>query len=150
VMTFEQKHGNYTITLTADPAHPFVGQFRVDINLFNATRISLFSDICSQCDVFGIHKNPGNDFDLSTPTTTLTLTGKDPTLLGWQAGDQVATHSLGTGGGPLGNPPGASLFRSSVASLPLTFLDHEDVIGVNDQSWNGSYMTDTSGAATIN
>jgi hypothetical protein len=139
VMTFDH-NGAFTIDLTADAAHPFTGQFRVNINVYNPSapaQSSFFSDNV-------------NDYDLgSTTTTTLSLTGSNLTLKHWKAGNQVATHSLGLNHGPLGNPPGVSLFRSSVANLPFTFLTSEDVIGVNDQSWNGSYMTDTSGTATI-
>jgi hypothetical protein len=139
-MSWKPNNGHYTIVLTADTAHPFTGQFRVNINVYNPSApagFSLFSDTL-------------NDYGLgSTTTTTLTLTGSNATLKHWNAGDQVATHSFGLNGGPLGNPPGVSLFRSSVVNLPFSFLTNEDVIGVNDQSWNGFYMTDTSGAATI-
>jgi hypothetical protein len=138
-MNWKPNNGKYTIVLTADMAHPFTGQFRVNINVYDPSapsQSSLFSDTL-------------NDYNLgSTTTTTLTLTGSDPTLKHWNAGDQVATHSLGLNNGPLGNPPGVSLFRSSVSNH-LTFLADEDVIGVNDQSWNGLYMTDPSGTATI-
>src|SRR5882724_11154883 len=44
---FDNATGDYTITLTATTANPFVGQFRVNINLFNPDAITianLFSD----------------------------------------------------------------------------------------------------------
>ena len=63
-----------------------------------------------------------------------------------QVGDHVATNDLGAGFAPLGNPPSATYFRSSVDTEPLpgTFLTHEDVIGYNDLTGDVS-----SGVATI-
>jgi hypothetical protein len=144
-MTFDQKTGDYTIDLTADAAHPFSSQFRVNINVFNADappKYSLFQDVCRQCDTFDIKANSGNDFDLPTSSLTLRLIGTSRTLKYWNPDNRVATTTWAG----LGNPPGASLFRSSVLNLPLTSppLTNEDVIGYNDQTGDGS-----SGVAII-
>jgi hypothetical protein len=131
-------HQNYTITLTADSLHPFAGQFRVSMNLYdpsapttfdNSAKSSedFFSLACKNCAVFNPKVNAG-DFNLGTATTSLTLTGKETILQFWSAGDQVTTSTWAG----LGNPPGVSLFRSSVAGLPFTFLTNEDLIGVDD------------------
>lgn len=116
-LSFDKATGNYTIILTADSANPFRGDFRVNINLFNPDtgttdpNPSFFQDVV-------------NDFSLTTPTDTLTLTGRNPRLQAWNAGDRVATNSLGGGA----NPDNSSLFRSSVTGFPIGFLTNEDVI----------------------
>ncbi len=121
VMSFDNTTGQYAIVLTADAAHPFVGQFRININLFDPDvgttnpNPSFFSDVHS-------------DFDLTNPTTTLTFTGTQLNLEAWAAGQRVFTNSLaGTG-----NPDGVSLFRSSVSGFPIGFLTNEDVIAFRD------------------
>lgn len=143
-------NGKYAIELTADPANPFTGQFRININVYNPSSTSsakVFRHVCSQCQKFGNMNK--SDFDLgSATTTTLTLSGGDPELKLWKAGDQVATNSYAG----LGNPPGSSLFRSSVNTQPLpgTFLTNEDMIGADDQTWDGVSTWDgSSGLATI-
>lgn len=115
-MTFSNITGDYMISLTADPSNPFVGVFRININLYNQDTgttnpfPSFFTDVL-------------NDFDLANPTTQITLSGTNPVLLAWEAGDRVFTNSLeGTG-----NPDGISLFRSSVNS-DGGFLTDEDFI----------------------
>lgn len=113
-VVFDNATGVYEIVLRATAAHPFVGLFRVNINLFNpdtAAGNSLFQDTV-------------NDFNLATATTELTLTGTNVHLEFWDAGDQVATN---TNAG-LGNPPGSSFFRSGVSNFPLGFLTNEDAI----------------------
>ncbi len=106
-LAFDKASGAYTITLRAGPASPFLGAFRVNVNLFNpdtgttAQNPSFFADNL-------------NDFDLAAPMTTLTLTGVNPRLTSWNAGDRVAPATP-----PLGNPEGLSSFRSSVLDLPI-------------------------------
>jgi hypothetical protein len=112
--------GNYTLYLIADPAHPFVGQFRVNINLYNVDvdpAFAAFSRACTKkCGGFG-----GNtDFDLPNPITKLVIPGRDPVLTHWRAGDRAVTSSFS------GLAPG--LFRSGVDSFPLTFFTNEDCI----------------------
>lgn len=143
VMSFRSNSGEYTIVLTADAAHPFLGQFRVNINLYDPSAPSGQSTFqhVAQSSAFDPKANKGNDFDLPVAQTTLTLTGHNQVLKSWKAGDLVATSTWAG----LGNPPGAALFRSSVDGLPFTFLTNEDVIGYNDQTGDGS-----SGVATVN
>jgi hypothetical protein len=82
--TFDDATGAYTIVLTADPANPFVGEFRININLFypdtgtTARNPSYFGDT-------------GNDFNLSSPGSTIELTGTRVSLMQWVEGDRVAT-----------------------------------------------------------
>ncbi len=86
--------GNYKIYLTADSSHPFVGKFRVNINLFNPDadpNDSAFSDACTKkCGAF----DGNTDYDIRTPTTKLKITGRDPVLTHWAAGDRVVTSSF--------------------------------------------------------
>jgi hypothetical protein len=142
-------HQNYTIALTADNGHPFTGQFRVTVNLYDPSAPTtydngaksfedFFSLSCKNCATFNPKSN-ANDFDLGTGiATSLTISGKNSILQFWSAGDQVATSTYAG----LGNPPGASLFRSSVDGLPFTFLTNEDMIGVDDATCD-PYATST-------
>jgi len=127
---FDNTTGNYTITLTATTANPFVGQFRVNVNLFNPDAIaadSLFSDA-------------SNDYNLAAATTSLTLTGTNPHLLAWHTGDRVATNSF-----PFGDPPGVTLFRSTVTNFPIGFLTNEDAIAYG----TGGFKTITPPVLTV-
>jgi hypothetical protein len=113
-MVFDDATGNYQIVLRAKVAHPFVGSFRVNINLFNpdtAPSNSLFSDVF-------------NDFNLANATTKLILTGTNANLIAWKATDRVATNDQAG----LGSPPGTTLFRSSATNFPIGFLTNEDAI----------------------
>jgi hypothetical protein len=121
---FDTATGGYEIILNAAPARPFVGIFRVNINLFNPDVVpaqSLLQDVL-------------NDYNLTMPTTQLRLTGVSANLLVWGAGQRVASNTLAG----LGNPPMATLFRSAVNNFPLTFLTNEDAIAYG-----------TAGATTI-
>jgi hypothetical protein len=111
---FDNSTGRYSIVLRATAANPFVGVFRVNINLFNpdtAPSQSLLQDAV-------------NDFNLATATTKLTLMGTNSNLLAWSAGNRVATNTEAG----LGNPPGSSFFRSTVTNFPIGFLTNEDAI----------------------
>ncbi len=68
--------------------------------------------------------NTFNDFNLSNPTSKLTLVGNHWALRTWDVNDRVFTNSLS--GTP--NPPSVSLYRSSVSNFPMGFLTNEDVI----------------------
>ena len=107
--------GDYTIDITADAANPFTGDFRVNINLFNATLDEFFQNVF-------------NDFALGGATQTLvTLTGTDTDLTDWLPTHDIATSTLAG----LGNPPGSTFFRSSVADLPFgPTCTAEDIIGI--------------------
>lgn len=121
VMTFDNTTGLYEIVLTADAAHPFLGDFRININLYN-------QDLGTSNIDPAFFADAGNDFSLSVPATTITLTGTSAHLLAWAPGNRVFTNSLaGTG-----NPDGTTLFRSSVLGLPFEFLTNEDVIAFQD------------------
>ena len=106
VFNFDSSAATYTITLTATSANPFVGVFRVNINLLNpdtSDNDSLFSD-------------NQRDFDLATAATTLILSGTNLKLLSWRIGNRVATNDLA-----FGNPPGTGItaFRSAVTEFKL-------------------------------
>lgn len=120
---FFDSKGNYQIYLTADSSHPFVGKFRVNINLFNPDadpNDAAFSDACTKKCEAGFGGN--TDYDILTPTTKLKIIGRDPVLMHWAAGDRVVTSSFA------GLTPAGLLFRSGVDSFPLTFLTNEDCI----------------------
>jgi hypothetical protein len=109
VTTFDSATGAFAITLTASQAHPFVGNFMINMNFFNpdtgttAQNPSFFTDDLQA-------------FNLRTSTTKLVLTGTDTRLLSWDAGERVASNNI-----PFGNPGGGiSAFRSSVLDLPLS------------------------------
>lgn len=120
---FDNTTGDYEIVLTANPAFPFTGYFRININLFNPDTgfgtqrfPSVFNDVA-------------NDFNQSYSTTTITLSGTNPCLVYWEAGDRVATNSE-----PFGNPDGTALFRSTVTNFPIGFLTNEDAIAYGNVS----------------
>jgi hypothetical protein len=117
LMTWDPGTGDYEITIQTDAANPFIGDFRININLFNVVDPSFFQDTF-------------NDFLLNAPVHTLILTGNSSILQGWEIGDDVFTNSLG--GTP--NPPGSSLFRTSVTSRPFGFLTNEDFIAFADNT----------------
>lgn len=111
--TFESDTGAYEITMTSSADNPFIGDVRINVNLFNpdtgttALNPSFFQDVV-------------NDFSLTTPSTTITLTGSNPNLLAWEAGDRVAACA-GPGGiipeacsASLGHPDGISAFSTGV------------------------------------
>jgi len=124
VFEFDDGTGDYEIVLRADEANPFVGSFRVNINLFNP-------DVGTTAQFPAFFQDALNDFSLGgTEQTELRLTGSDPALTNWGTGDRVFTNSLaGTG-----NPDGTSLFRSSVVDAAGGFLTNEDVIAFGDLS----------------
>ncbi len=114
-LRWDQATGDYQITFFATGQAPFRGAIRVNVNLFNVDDGSFFQDAV-------------NDFDFATPQVRLTLTGTDPTLTGWDAGERVHTNSLG--GTP--NPPGTRLFRTAVNGFPLEPLTNEDFVAFAD------------------
>jgi hypothetical protein len=129
---FDNATGDYTITLTATTANPFVGQFRVNINLYNPDAVisdNFFSDVF-------------NDYNLASATTSLTLTGTNSHLLAWHSGDRIATNDL-VFGYPTGT--GTTLFRSSVSNFPMGFLTNEDPIAYGA----GGFTTVTTPVLTV-
>ncbi|MBI5085121.1 MAG: PEP-CTERM sorting domain-containing protein [Acidobacteria bacterium] len=115
-MWFDNTTGDYTIKLTADAANPFIGTFRINLNLFNPDTGSVAQDPSYFVDTM-------NDYDLASPVTEIILTGTNTRLISWGAGDRVAYTST-----PLGNPTGIALFRSGVWS-PLPLAGTEDMFG---------------------
>jgi len=114
-LTIDETSGAYTIEITADSANPFIGDFRINVNLFNATLDEFF-------------QNTFNDYSLSSATTSIWLSGADIELSDWLPSHSIATSTYAG----LGNPSGISLFRSSVGDLPLApICVSEDIIGVN-------------------
>jgi hypothetical protein len=103
-MNFDNVTGNYNIVLTATPANPFVGMFRLNVNLLNP-------DTTASDSFFTDNQN---DFILAVATTSVTLTGTSSLLLTWNAADRVATNDL-----PFGNPPGVGGFVSNVLNIPF-------------------------------
>jgi hypothetical protein len=115
VVVFDSVTGNFKITLTSTAAQPFLGAFRVNVNLFDPTRLpthSFFQDTLQ-------------DYNLATAKTKLILTGTNPNLVFWAAGDTVATNTQASGGV---NPPGSTLYRTTVSNFPIGFLTNEDAI----------------------
>lgn len=113
--TFDNTTGDYEIILTASAANPFAGGFRIVVVLFNP-------------DTGTTAQNPAffsalNDFFLTTPTTAITLTGSDPKLLTWEAGDRVAACQgtsfveFGPCLGGLGLPDGIAGFATGVITF---------------------------------
>ena len=107
--------GSYSLRITADSANPFIGAFRININLFNLSLDEYF-------------QSGFNDDNLSLPQEEVVLTGTDPELTDWQDDHTIATSTYDG----LGNPPGVSLFRTSVADLPFeSICVSEDIIGLD-------------------
>jgi len=123
--TFDSVTGAYTIDLHASPAHPFVGSFRINVNLFNP-------DTGTLNPVPSFFSDTGNDITLIAPTTVQTISGVNANLLSWDIGDQVAIGSAA-----FGNPDGISAFGSEVRDLPGgPFI--RDMIGTTDNINNGA------------
>lgn len=115
VVVFDNTTGSYKITLTTTNAQPFMGAFRININLFNPSRLpdhSLFYDW-------------HNNYDLVTPATKIVLRGVLPDLLSWAMGDTVATNTIASGGIA---PPDSSGYRCTVWNLPVVWPLMEDNI----------------------
>jgi len=121
-LVFDRSTGDYRIVLTASSDAPFVGAFRVNVNLFNPALGSARDP--------AVFSHTMADFDLSAPVTELVLAGTNPRLMQWEKGHEVYTNSLD--GTP--NPDGTSLFRSSVSNFPMGFLTNQDVIAPRDRA----------------
>jgi hypothetical protein len=119
--SFDQATGAYTILLTADAAHPFQGDFRININIFNA-------DTGTTNPTPSFFTDTGNDYYSVSPVSTFTLTGTNANLKSWDVGDRVATSSV-----PFGNPDSSSYFRSMVWELPFP-SPGEDIIAYGDSA----------------
>jgi hypothetical protein len=93
--------GDYTLIWRASPAQPFIGNFRLNANLFNAdaeASTSFFSDTF-------------NDYSLVQPQTIIIENGSSaPQLTSWLDGDRIASACPE----PLGCPPLVSVFWSGL------------------------------------
>lgn len=109
---FDPVTGGYEIRLDTDPARPFHDDFRVNVNLFNATDTVFFTDNV-------------NDFDLASATSQLTLTDTSSLLVTWEPGDRVYTNDL------CSQRPDPSVFCSTfdVPRPPPGFLFRSGVLG---------------------
>lgn len=92
--TYDNTTGAFETIYTADPSKPFIGEFRLNTNLFNPDTGTINQDPSFFQDTF-------NDFNLLTSTTTIVLTGTNSRLLSWDLGDRVANDSA-----PFGTPSG--------------------------------------------
>jgi hypothetical protein len=97
---FDSGIGDYEVTYFASPADPFVGRFQLSTALFNpdagvdGSYVTFLSEA----------------FDLVTPVTAISDSGRHPGLFAWAVGDRVAA----SGPDPLGVPPGVPEFASGV------------------------------------
>ena len=121
LMVFDTTFGEYTIYLLAEQGRPFLGSFRVNINLLNADLGTFKQD-----PAFFSHTM--FDYNLSTPQTMLKIIGWNNRLRKWKAGNRVFTNSLRY----TPNPEGVTLFRSAVGAPGGGFLSDEDTIGWED------------------
>jgi hypothetical protein len=105
-LAFDPASGDYALTWRADPAQPFDGTFRLNANLYNPDTGSNEQDPSFLSDTF-------NDVTLTTSETIITLTGNDPRLMAWGAGDRVSPSCPD----PLGCPNGIPTFLTAVGPL---------------------------------
>jgi hypothetical protein len=111
-LRFSNETGDYQLNLKSHPKNPFVGEFRICVHLFNpdtgttAANPSVF-DWCGS----------NSFFSLSEPRTNITLSGNNPRLTAWKAGDRVAV----SGPEPLGVPDIYTAFHSAVVDLSFPF-----------------------------
>ena len=105
-LAFDPATGDYELSWEADPAHPFVGTFRLNANLYNPDTGSNAQDPAFFNDTF-------NDFTLAAPQTVVRLTGNNPRLSSWSAGDRVTASCPD----PIGCPDAVSTFLTAVGPL---------------------------------
>jgi hypothetical protein len=107
VMDFNPSTGNYQIIIAA-PVSPFIGNFRVNVNLLNGFTGVLFSDNV-------------RDFGYTSPVALVRLAGTNSLLSTWAAGHNIQPSRLNP-------PPGFQLFWSAVTTLPCACNVSEDAI----------------------
>lgn len=122
---FDSITGGYTIDLQTTDENPFVGEFRININLYNL-------DAGTSAQDPSYFQDTVNDYNLTATTTTLRLTGTNTRLLAWEAGDEILLNNW-LDGAP--SPEGSILFRSGVLGFPLgSAFTNEDMLGVEGQT----------------
>jgi hypothetical protein len=129
ILRFDNLSGAYEIEITTSPNAPFIGDFRINVNLFNVDAVSFFSDAV-------------NDYSLTSPVTRIILTDTSSALLTWSAGDRIHTNSLA--GTP--NPPGGiTQFACQVFTIGAG-LDH---ITFRDLTVPAIVVAPASGSAAL-
>jgi hypothetical protein len=132
---FDNETGNYRILLTTSSAEPFMGDFRIDIELFNL-------DVGTTANDPSFFQDTINDFRLLVPSTALILSGTNSRLLSWGAGDRILLNNLPDG---TPHPDGATLFSSVVAARPGQSLE-KDVIGLDKETAIVTSMAPAAGS----
>jgi hypothetical protein len=77
--------GHWTATWNADPAHPFTGNARFNLNLFDTALGNLGTATAPQLSLDALH-----DFGSGT-ALVYSYAGQSPYLADWQVGDIVST-----------------------------------------------------------
>jgi len=121
-LVFDVETGEYRIVLTAAKEAPFVGTFRINVNLFNAS--------LGTTGYPAVFNHNMADFNLTEPATRIVLAGTSAILTEWERGQKIYTNSLDG----IDVAPGINLFRSGVSNFPMGFLTNEDVIAPRDRS----------------
>lgn len=119
-MTFDNATGNYTVVLSTVAGAPFVGAFRINVNLFNPDTGTTNPNPSYFQDVF-------NDFNLAVPAAQIVLTGTNSRLTSWEVGDRVAANNF-----PFGNPDGTSSFRTELREIATA--TNRDSLGLSDET----------------
>ncbi len=84
--TFSNVTGDYQATFVSDAGTPFFGWFQLSLHLINVDLMSANPAEVELHDDF-------NDLSLQSPQVTVSLGGTASQLIGWKAGDRVATSS---------------------------------------------------------
>lgn len=104
---FDDATGDYSIELRAHPTQPFLGDFRVNVNLFDP-------DLGTSDPDPAFFQDTGNDFNFAAPSTRILVTGTNSRLTSWNAGDRVAPNHE-----PFGSPSGGTgSFATGLMNLP--------------------------------
>jgi PEP-CTERM motif len=112
-MSFDNATGDYDIFYNAHAANPFLGFFRINVNLRNITLLGVPPRAPDFSDTL-------NDFDLALAATQVQLSGNSSALLAWSAGDEIAYILPGAGGFATSGFRGDSLGPSGAGDPMLT------------------------------
>ena len=116
-LTFSQQTGEYEVLLESTSSARFQGEFLVGVNLFNGDLGT------SALDPSYFHSNAEVLWQ-DCPSPFYRLSGIDPRLIQWSAGDRIAAG----GPEPLGLPDGFTVFSSGLAST-TDVTQGDDVVG---------------------
>ena len=124
-LNFDSGTGNYIVHLETTNTNPFVGAFRINLNLFNIDAGTTAQDP-------SVFQDTLNDFDLTEPSTTISLSGISSRLLSWNLGDRILLNNFPDG---VPHPDQITFFRSSVVGLPFdAAFENEDMLGIEQQT----------------